>query len=831
MDDVTTAAAFSQLIASFVTQHALAPPTIHEAANALTGSLSTSAKYQPHALFGSLQDLHQKEVVARIQRLISTGSISIDSQFKLFVPESEFMSVSSVAASIGTKRQRAPEHDHVQRTAPAPRSGAAAAAPAVGPQQPGYRSSSGPLAQAMSRMDASSSSGSSGGSSRASAASENEMSWLATGMTASETAVACTRAATAPSTLAAAPSRPLLMANISRPCAPATTAAAASAASSSALRFESSSSAILIDDSFKSAMAAAAAESTDTIVLLSDDDDDAPLEVAPSAAAAASSPSAAAAAAAAPGALGAHDAPLAPEQKAVYDLVFQGHSVFFTGCAGSGKSHLLRVCVADLRERFTLQGKDDAVFVTAPTGIAACNIGGTTIHSWAGIGRGTDDAKKLAKDISNRANTAKRWLSARVLFIDEISMLDGALFDKLEEVARLVRRSPRPFGGLQIVACGDFLQLPPVEEKGGFGGGNRGGGVKFAFEAKSWDTVIGAQVALTQVFRQKDPRFVSLLNEVRAGVVSPATITALKDAGKEVLLQQQKGFKPTRIFAVNRDVDTLNAVELAKCVGEKADLMCVDDGSEPHLGALQKNCPAPERLTLKVGAQVMLLKNVDQEAGLVNGARGSVTSFASSLDGKAERAPNVTFERGAKEPLTVLLGREEWTTEMGGMRLATRSQYPLKLAWALSMHKAQVSARGSVCLDNCSNEQCDAPSGAYSCLFFTALNSNMRASLLSRVRLFLCVLVGKKAWPFRNVFSPACLCVSYVLCAGHGHPAAGGELGARFRIRPSVSKLGVVIFITRAHHDDVCLISPAATAATAFIPLTFSSDTSPCLAP
>jgi DNA replication protein DnaC len=187
---------------------------------------------------------------------------------------------------------------------------------------------------------------------------------------------------------------------------------------------------------------------------------------------------------------------LSDEQQAVLDLVVQGgKSIFFTGSAGTGKSVLLREIIAALREKYK---KDpDRIAITASTGLAACNIGGITLHSFAGIGLGNSSTHELIKKVKRNQKAKHRWLRTKVLIIDEVSMVDGDMFDKLEEIARTLKNSGRPFGGIQVIITGDFFQLPPVPE--------RGRQAKFAFHANTWNTAIEKTIALHKVFRQKDP--------------------------------------------------------------------------------------------------------------------------------------------------------------------------------------------------------------------------------------------------------------------------------------------------------------------------------------
>jgi ATP-dependent DNA helicase PIF1 len=197
---------------------------------------------------------------------------------------------------------------------------------------------------------------------------------------------------------------------------------------------------------------------------------------------------------------------LSEEQKRVQELVCnQKKSVFFTGSAGTGKSVLMRSIIAELRRQYIRD--PDRIAVTASTGLAACNIGGVTLHSFGGIGLGKEDVPTLVKKIKRNAKAKNRWIKTKVLIIDEISMVDGDLFDKLEGIARAMRNNGRPFGGIQLVITGDFFQLPPVPDYE-----NKARGAKFAFDAGTWSTAIHHTIGLTEVFRQKDPGQFGLLS-------------------------------------------------------------------------------------------------------------------------------------------------------------------------------------------------------------------------------------------------------------------------------------------------------------------------------
>lgn len=216
---------------------------------------------------------------------------------------------------------------------------------------------------------------------------------------------------------------------------------------------------------------------------------------------------------------------LSEEQQHVLDLVVEHkNSVFFTGSAGTGKSVCLREIISALRKKYSKE--PDRVAVTASTGLAACNIGGTTLHSFAGIGIGKEDAETLVKKIKRNQKARHRWMRTKVLVVDEVSMVDGALFDKLEQIARTLRNNGRPFGGIQLVITGDFFQLPPVPDYNQI--------AKFAFDAGTWTTCIEHTIGLTHVFRQKDPVFANMLNQMREGRLTSASIDSFKKLNRDL---------------------------------------------------------------------------------------------------------------------------------------------------------------------------------------------------------------------------------------------------------------------------------------------------------
>ena len=351
------------------------------------------------------------------------------------------------------------------------------------------------------------------------------------------------------------------------------------------------------------------------------------------------------------------------------EVVLGGKSVFFTGGAGVGKSHLMKQIVKRLDPRTT--------YVTASTGLAACAIGGVTIHHWAGIG---GSMNRPINDIieSARRKRGAQWRSATALVIDEISMLDGDLFDLLEVMGRRIRGNDKPFGGLQLIICGDFFQLPPVAKAGT--------PFKFAFEASSWNRCIERTHELTKVFRQSDDSFVRALNMIRVGNAPTEVRTLLRPCEGRVL-EAVDGIAATRLFTHKADCEKLNQTELKNLSGSQMTFTARDEGRDNDaLTTLKSSCPAPESLTLKVGAQVILIKTVDSDAGLVNGARGVVTRFLQT------RNPSIRFNNGVERTMRL----EAFSLSHGGQVVASRMQLPLALSWGISVHKSQ-----GMTLDRC----------------------------------------------------------------------------------------------------------------------------------
>ncbi|MCB0735054.1 MAG: AAA family ATPase [Flavobacteriales bacterium] len=351
------------------------------------------------------------------------------------------------------------------------------------------------------------------------------------------------------------------------------------------------------------------------------------------------------------------------KQEKALAILKSGRNVFLTGSAGTGKTYVLNQYIQFLQER------NIPVAITASTGIAATHMNGQTIHSWSGMGVKDVLTASVMRNLLEKKYLRKNIDTAKVLIIDEISMLHRKQLDMVDEILQMFRENPTAFGGIQLVLSGDFFQLPPVtkdEET------NR---EKFAFMAKAW---VDAQLHvcyLTEQYRQTDDDLNDLLNEIRAGSVSTEKLRILDDA-----VYNRFKFDPTRLYSHNFDVDRLNDQELQTIAGEPIEYTAKTKGQEPLIELLRKSVLAPDVLYLKEGAQVMFVRN-NYDKQVMNGTLGTVVGFTEEED-----YPIVKTVNGR----TVTAEPEIWDmTDERGKTLASYAQIPLRLAWAITVHKSQ----------------------------------------------------------------------------------------------------------------------------------------------
>ena len=364
--------------------------------------------------------------------------------------------------------------------------------------------------------------------------------------------------------------------------------------------------------------------------------------------------------------------PLNPEQQLAYDTILGGKSCFITGPGGTGKSFLLQRIERDYRAK---TGRK--VAITAMTGCAALLLGpyAKTLHSWAGVGLGRGTVEELVSTIRLHKKKKSMWTSTSCLVLDEVSMLTPELLEKLDQIGRQVRgHLSSPFGGMQVVFVGDFFQLPPVV---------KGDGSSFAFESPLWSSIVKKTIELKKIVRQKDPVFQKILNEARVGALSQESFDILLT--RKTKAWRKLEIKPTMLFTKNTDVNSINENSLAKLESEEHvfEVKTIrtkyfpEDVVRMLIDKLDKDASYVQVLSLKVGAQVMLVTNLEPETGLVNGSRGVITDFA------PDGSPVVKFVKS-----TVVIRPHKWEADGNDSGLA-REQIPLKLAYAITIHKAQ----------------------------------------------------------------------------------------------------------------------------------------------
>lgn len=361
-------------------------------------------------------------------------------------------------------------------------------------------------------------------------------------------------------------------------------------------------------------------------------------------------------------------------QKEALDILKMGHNVYLTGAAGSGKTHLLNSYIAYLKSH------DVDVGITASTGIASTHLNGTTIHAWSGIGIRDRLTESDLEGMEEKSYLWKRFERAKVLVIDEVSMLHHFRLDLVDRVLRFFKRNEEPFGGLQVVLCGDFFQLPPVSRMGDTPS-------QFIYKALSWKALDLKVCYLHEQYRQTEDGLLSILNAIRKNDIDDDIMEQLRDRYNKDPVIKLKDVRPTKLYTHNSNVDEINHGHLGEIQSEAHTYTMIEKGRGPLLEVLKKSCLAGERITLKKGAQVMFIKN-NFDAGYVNGTLGKVVAFD-------HEGPIVETLSG--KHITVL--PESWRVEEEGKVKAEISQIPLRLAWAITVHKSQGMSLDAVEVD------------------------------------------------------------------------------------------------------------------------------------
>lgn len=343
------------------------------------------------------------------------------------------------------------------------------------------------------------------------------------------------------------------------------------------------------------------------------------------------------------------------------EIMLSGESVLLTGPAGAGKTFVLNNFIKIAKS----EGKH--VSVTATTGLAATHLGGTTIHSWAGIGVSdsinpgfVDTVAKGRREIIEKTD---------VLIIDEVSMLHDYRLDMVDDVCRIVRKKDEPFGGIQVILSGDFFQLPPINS-----GHSRAGG--FVVNSKVWQDLDPVICYLEEQHRQDDEALLDILNSIRSG--------ELRRHHAEKLIARTEVFPDefeelTELHTVNIDVDKINEAKLSQIESDELSYEYTSTGGKNYIEALQRSVLALPILKLKLGALVMAVKN-SPDKKYVNGSIGTVVDFESGTD-----YPVVEFKNGK----VVTITPDTWELRDGDKKRASITQIPLRLAWAITVHKSQ----------------------------------------------------------------------------------------------------------------------------------------------
>ena len=354
------------------------------------------------------------------------------------------------------------------------------------------------------------------------------------------------------------------------------------------------------------------------------------------------------------------------KQETALKLLKAGENVFLTGSAGAGKTYTLNQYINYLKARKV------PVAITASTGIAATHMNGMTIHTWAGIGIKDSLSDDDLKRMKERKYLKEHLENAQVLIIDEISMLHAKQLNLVNQVLKYFKESDDAFGGIQVIVAGDFFQLPPVGKK------EEQNRDKFCFMSEAWVEAKFRVCYLTEQHRQGNDYLNDILNAIRNQSITQEHLHAL-----EQTRTQDIGETFTRLYTHNMDVDSINYQHLNAIEQQGHEFMAVCDGNDKLIETLKSSVRAPEALTLKKNAKVMFVKN-NFDMGYINGSLGEVIGFEEDDDHGI--LPKVKLTDGS----VLLVEPETWSVDNeAGKSIASLQQIPLRLAWAITIHKSQ----------------------------------------------------------------------------------------------------------------------------------------------
>jgi ATP-dependent DNA helicase PIF1 len=351
-----------------------------------------------------------------------------------------------------------------------------------------------------------------------------------------------------------------------------------------------------------------------------------------------------------------------PDQSQAIERLKSENNVFLTGGAGTGKSTVIREFIKNL----------EGAAVLASTGTAAILLGGRTFHSFFGLGIMEGGSEHIIERALKHRGIVQRLRKTKVILIDEVSMIGAPEFMTAEKIARRARANSAPWGGLRIITVGDFAQLPPVMKT--LQGEDFEASRPWAFLSETWRESMFDAAVLKTIVRSNDEYWNRILGEVRWGDLSPESVEVLQSRARSVPLD----FQGTRLFARRNHVEALNQERLKMLGGAAKTYNTIYIGNAQRIDDLKRNAPIPEVLVLKEGALVMFRQN-DPEYRYVNGTLGNVRKMDDAeisvelLDGKIIKVKPFTYR----------------VLDAEGTVLATASNFPLNLAWACTIHKAQ----------------------------------------------------------------------------------------------------------------------------------------------
>jgi hypothetical protein len=361
------------------------------------------------------------------------------------------------------------------------------------------------------------------------------------------------------------------------------------------------------------------------------------------------------------------------KQSIALDILKSGENVFITGSAGTGKTYLINEYIDYLKERRVFPA------IVAPTGLSASHIKGQTIHSFFGIGIREVVDNAFIEVLLSRRYLKSRFKNIEVLIIDEISMVSPELFSSMDRVLQAFKNSPKPFGGVQVIASGDFFQLPPISREPKE--------QKFAWQSPTWRDLDFKTCYLELKFRQDDSRLIDVLDDIRSGTISDTTYQILESCHLKDL---NINHRPTRLYTHNMDVDRINDDELNKLTTPAKEYSYSSKGSKKHIEKIFNTSMVIKELTLKKDAIVIFIKN-SPEQKYFNGTIGVVKGFD-----KLDKMPIIETTSGDR----IIVGYDEWSIEdEEGKNIATVTQIPLRLAWAITIHKSQGMTLDAVEID------------------------------------------------------------------------------------------------------------------------------------